>query len=134
MSVASLGDPVDPDPLPGPERPKRRQHQADDELQAVLGDARKRPMDRDRRAARGRPRGRTERGRPELTGRRAEGHDDERDLETLEQDALERDGEADPVHAGRRHRRVVPHRRDSRLVDGGLVVLRPWRPPREGSP
>ncbi len=49
------------------------------------------------------------RGRPKHPCRCTERDDDERDLQSFEEDPLERDREADPIHACLRYRRFLVH-------------------------
>ena len=113
-----------------PEDAERRQHHADGELERVLRHARERRAhehaddhDEHERAAG------AERGEVDPALRAAERHDDERDLEPLEQDALEREREAVPVEAGalarlRGARLFELSREDRRLVVQRLVAAR----------
>ena len=91
-----------PAPSP-PQKIQARQQHPDDELERVLRHARKWPAhdeaDRDDQhdCGGGRADGQAQ---PRLHA--AEADDDERDLQALEQNAFERDGERVPVHASRR--------------------------------
>jgi hypothetical protein len=90
--------PVGAEPLGRPEGAKRRKQETDDEDQDATRDP-------SQRAAEGEPEPghQHERGtagdpaQPELLGGRAEGDDDEGNLQSLEQDALEGENEGDPV-------------------------------------
>ncbi len=69
-------------------------------------------------------------GRGELAAGGAEGHDDEGNLEALEQDALEGHREADPVRAAGGHRRLLGKGSQLPAERGDLVPARacPSRP------
>ena len=101
--------------LDRPERPERRQQDPDAVLDRVLRHARQRPMEdrADRQHDRPGDRG-TRRRERHVARRQPERQDDEHDLEALEQHALERDDEREPVEA---HDRL------------GAGAARPPRPP-----
>ena len=83
-----------------PEDAEARQEDADDELDRVLGNALERsPDERSAEDHEDHRRQRRSRGEAEPSLRAPEGHDDERHLEPLEQNALERDGERVPVRS-----------------------------------
>src|SRR5439155_224952 len=94
-----VAGPLDAEALGGPEDAEAREHRADAELHRVLRDPRERVLEGDadpghQHAGRDRaPDRRVHRRDPG----RAEGDDDERDLETLEEHGLVRDDRPDPV-------------------------------------
>src|SRR5205814_9806912 len=114
--------PIDAGALRAPEAAETRQQQADRELDGVLGNAFERAARDDARCYDQDERGpRTRGGQPEPSLRAAERDHDEDDLEPLQQDALEGDGERVPVEPG-----VFFGSRSSRLLAlpaKGLVLV-----------
>ena len=110
-----------PAPSPPQKQPKLVSIRPTANLSVFSGTRSSGPRTRRRRRRRPRPRPRRRPPRARAVLRAAEGEDDEGDLEALEQDALERDGERVPVDAARgvaRPRLPLAARAEGR----GLVV------------
>ena len=93
-----LTRPGNAEPLAGPEHAKGRQHNADAELQRVLGHPRERLVDGDADGEDDQARRqRAEPGGPQKTATGADGDDDEHDLKPFEQHRLECGQTGDPI-------------------------------------